>query len=292
MKLIPCPLCSHTAFSVVAGRSRRGTAYQCVRCASCGFHFVNPEPAPDELAAFYGAEYSEQHDEVWHGLEDDANRVVIAKLLSCGVRSLIDLGAGQGRFVSMARAAGIDTEGIEQAPANVAEAKRRYGVVLSEQTVAQFLDGEPRNIECVTLLNVFEHLPDPVGVLTMLRSTIRPGGTLLVIVPNTDFTLTLGAFRRAIGFRDVFMMESPWFSQQGFDPPVHLSSFTARHLAAALSKSGFRPLNIEHAPVIRTRSLVMNAAKKAVAATGRLLEIATAGRVHWGYSLLVVAVRD
>jgi SAM-dependent methyltransferase len=290
-KIIPCPLCSAAAFQVVARRTRRGTEYQCVRCDACGFHYVNPEPAAPELAAFYDEEYRSRHDDVWHGLEDSANRAVIAMLRARGVRSLTDLGAGQGRFVSMARAAGLEATGVEPIAVSVAEAKRRYGFDLATQSVAAYIASKPRDVECFTMLNVLEHLPDPVGVLRALREALRPGGTVLAIVPNVAFTLTLGRVRRTLRFRDVFMMESPRFSQQGFDPPVHLSSFNAPHLRSAFERAGFRVDAVRQAPVIRAKSTTMNAAKHSVALVGRALELASFGASRWGYSLLAVASR-
>ena len=274
---------------VVVRRHRAGRVYDCVRCSGCGFHYVNPEPTGAELSAFYDAEYRDRHAEVWHGLEDSANRTVITSLRAFGIRSLTDLGAGQGRFVSMARAAGIDAVGVEPVAANVGEARRRYGLDLVPLSVAAYLASKPGSVECFTMLNVFEHLPDPVGVLRALHNALRRGGTILVIVPNVDFTLTLGAIRQRLGFDDVFMMESPRFSQQGFDPPVHLSSFDSAHLRAAFESAGLSVHTMRQAPVIATASVLTHAAKHIVHGVGRLLDALSPQPSHWGYSLLAIA---
>lgn len=289
MRTISCPLCAEPRFDVVLRLPRGGVEYQCVRCAGCGFLYVNPEPTPRELARFYESEYQERHAEVWHGLEDSANAAVIRRLRGLGVRSLVDLGSGQGRFVHMARAAGIDASGVEPMADNVAEARARYGLDLRQHTVSDYLATQPRDVECFTLLNVFEHLPDPLGVARALREALRPSGLAVVVVPDVSFTLALGAARRALGFEDIYMVDSPRFSQQGFDPPVHLSSFDAPHLRMTLERAGFTVERMAHAPVIRTRSAIMNVAKNAVAVAGTLLAAATAGRVLRGYSLLAVA---
>ncbi len=291
MRVIPCPLCAAPAFTPTVSRTRRGREYQVVRCAECGFYYTNPEPTPAELGDFYEGEYQERHADVWHGLEDSANRAVIRLLRKLGVRSLVDLGSGQGRFVSMARAEGIDASGVEPMAGNVAEAEERYGFRMRQQTVADYLAAGPREVECFTLLNVLEHLPDPLGVSRAMHGALRTGGRVVVIVPDVSFTLFLGRLRRLAGMRDPYMVESQRFSQQGFDPPVHLSSFDAAHLRTVFERAGLHVERIRPAPVIRTRSALMNVAKHTVRAVGVALGAVTLGSRQWGYSLLGVASR-
>lgn len=270
-------------------RVTAGVRYDCVACTRCGFHFVNPEPTPEELAAFYGGAYQERHGEVWHGFEDNMNRAVIGRLQRLGVRSLVDLGAGQGRFVRMAKDAGIDAHGVEPTPGNVRSARERYGVELVEATVAEHLGSGPRGVECITMLNVFEHLPDPVGVMHQVRAALRPGGIVLVIVPNLDFTLALGAVRGALGLADRYLLQSTRFSQQGFDPPVHLSSFTAPHLRQVFKLAGLAVESMGQAPVIGSANPIMRVAKWSVMGIGTVLGVLSLGTVQWGYSLQAIA---
>lgn len=291
MRLIPCPLCGAAGHVPVCERERGGATYTAVRCADCGFHFVNPEPDEVELLALYDAAYSEGHDLTWHGLEDELNLRVIEDLRRRGVRSLTDLGAGQGRFVHLARQAGIGAAGVEAALLNCDAARHRYGIDLAPLTVQAFLAREPRGLDCITLLNVLEHLPDPVAILRAVHAALRPGGVLALVVPNVAFSLALARVRRAAGFRDVFMLDSPRFTQQGFDPPIHLSSFDALHLRAALERAGLSVDSLGQAPVIRSTSPVMQLAKRTVAAAGRTLEILSRGRLVWGYSLYALARR-
>lgn len=291
MRAIPCPLCRGDKHRPKASKTRFGNTYHVVECIACGFMFVNPEPDSAELLRVYGQEYSEHHADVWHGHEDDLNRGVIARLKGIGVSSLVDLGAGQGRFVHMARKAGIDASGVEPAPPNWATAKERYGLDLERKSVDDYLAGKPTGLECVTILNVLEHLPDPVNALKGVLAALQPGGRLLVVVPNVDFTLTLGALRGAAGFQDAYMMESTRFSQQGFDPPFHLSSFDANHLKRAFELAGFTVKVMTNAPVIGATNKIQAMAKHGVAGLGAVLELLTGGRTVWGYSLLSVAQR-
>jgi SAM-dependent methyltransferase len=285
-------MCDAQEFTPVCSKRRGGVPYFCVRCAGCGFYYVNPEPDESELMALYDAGYSDGHEQTWHGFEDRLNAQVLRLLQERGVASLTDLGAGQGRFLRMARDAGFGVDGIEPSAANCAAARARYDVAPRPLTVQQFLQTRPTGLECVTMLNVLEHLPQPRIVLAQIAAALRPGGVMAVVVPNVDFTLFLGRLRRAARFRDVYMVESSRFSQQGFDPPIHLSSFDAPHLRRALEQTGFRVDTLRQAAVIRTANPVLYAAKRTVAAVGRGVELFTRGRVVWGYSLLGIATRD
>lgn len=262
-----------------------------MRCDACAFHYVNPEPSQAELNAFYAGEYQFGHHEGCHGREDHHNRVVLAKLRRLGVKSLMDLGSAQGRFVHMAREAGIDANGVELMAENVRAAREHYGIALQEASVAAYLATNPRNLEAITILNVLEHSPDPLAITKQMHAAARPGGLVVAIVPNVSFTLTLGTLRSLVGIRDKYMLESKRFGQQGFHPPVHLSSFDAAHLRSLFERAGFRVLHIGQAPIVGTTNSIMNIAKRSVFIAGRALEIVTGGHVVWGYSLMIIAQR-
>jgi SAM-dependent methyltransferase len=275
----------------VCAKQVRGAWYSCVRCGGCGFLYVNPEPDPGELAVLYGAEYSDGHVAVWHGLEDHLNASVLRRLKGLGVTSLLDLGAGQGRFVRMALDVGIEASGVEPSAQNCQVAFDSYGVRLANVTVHDYLATAGDSVDCVTMLNVLEHLPDPVGVLRRLAGLLGQNGKLLLVVPNVAFTLFLGRVRRALWFRDPYMLESARFRQQGFDPPIHLSSFSGTSLRRALEAAGFQVSYMGQAPVIGSSDLVMRLGKVGVRAVGWALQQLTRGRLVFGYSLLAVASR-
>ncbi len=287
----PCPLCGSGREVTVCSKVLGATTFRCVRCADCAFHFVNPVPDAESLSRYYDDAYSARHQETWHGGEDGLNRAVIERLQGLGVRSLVDLGAGQGRFVRAALDHGIAAIGVEAGAENCRAALSRYDVRLVEGDLETYVAGAGAGLECVTMLNVLEHVPRPLPVLERIATLLKPGGVLLVVVPNVAFTLTLGGMRRLLGFKDVYMLESQRFSQQGFDPPIHMCSFDAPHLRTAMEKAGLVPVSLTQAPVIISASLAMRTAKRAVQWAGRALEVGTGGRMIWGYSLLAVSRR-
>jgi SAM-dependent methyltransferase len=140
-------------------------------------------------------------------------------------RRLLDAGAGRGRFVATARAAGWDARGIEPS----ARGGDPYGVAL-ERTSIEAAQMAPESLDAVTLWHVLEHLDDPGAALTRVRGWLRPGGVLLVGVPN------LASLQARIG-------GERWYH---LDLPRHRTHFTARGLRALLGRRGLAPLRTHH----------------------------------------------
>jgi SAM-dependent methyltransferase len=146
--------------------------------------------------------------------------------------SLLDAGAGRGRFVAAARAAGYEARGIEPSLRGV-EAARALGVPVRQASIetAENPAGTWTNsIEIVTLWHVLEHLEDPGAALQRIRDWMVPGGGLLVGVPNLASLQARIARRR-------------WYHLEG---PRHRVHFTPGGLDALLRAHGLEPLRTEH----------------------------------------------
>lgn len=111
----------------------------------------------------------------------------IRRAAPAGPDLLLDVGAGACGFLARLLRRG------DMAPAHVlalesraqaAEAGRRRGVPVITADITDVRHaGLPRAPDVITLLDVLEHLPDPVPALSDLRSIARPGAHLLVLVP-------------------------------------------------------------------------------------------------------------
>jgi SAM-dependent methyltransferase len=136
---------------------------------------------------------------------------------------LFDAGAGRGRFVATARAAGYDAVGIEPSPRGprdplIAE------VSIDEAAIAV------GSLEAVTLWHVLEHLDDPGAALRRIAGWLEPGGALLVGVPN------ISSWQARVG-------GARWYH---LDVPRHRTHFSVSGLEALLRSSGFTPVRTTH----------------------------------------------
>jgi MPBQ/MSBQ methyltransferase len=121
----------------------------------------------------------------------DRMAAVIARQMPPGA-SLLDVGCGYGAFVLASRAHGLDAQGFELAPFEVAVARRRLArVEPGTDPIGVFHQGHAGRLpfadgqfDAVTLFNVLEHVQDYRPVLMEAFRVLRPGGRMYVICPN------------------------------------------------------------------------------------------------------------
>ena len=142
---------------------------------------------------------------------------------------LLDVGAGRGRFVAAARAAGYDATGLEPAPGRVAAATAEHHVALATRGIED-ADVAPGSQDAVSLWHALEHVEAPAEATARVASWLRPGAGLLVGVPN------LGSLQARIG-------GERWFH---LDVPRHRTHFTVSGLLALLRRHGLAPVAVHH----------------------------------------------
>jgi SAM-dependent methyltransferase len=143
--------------------------------------------------------------------------------LPAGAR-VLEIGAGDGGFVTRMRAAGMRAEGVEPSP-SARERARRAGVELEAER-----PDAAGAMDAVVLWHVLEHLPDPAAEMRAARAQLAPGGRVLVAVPN------LASLQARIG-RD------RWFHQ---DVPRHLIHLTPSGVEALFERAGLTPPRVSH----------------------------------------------
>jgi 2-polyprenyl-3-methyl-5-hydroxy-6-metoxy-1,4-benzoquinol methylase len=144
-------------------------------------------------------------------------------LAGTGRGKLLDVGCGNGAFLSRMREAGWEVSGIEPDPAAARQARERQGIqaVFGTMEEARFQDA---SFDAVTLSNVIEHVYDPFDLLSKCRRLLKTGGALVLLTPNLD-SLGHQRFRRS------------WYS---LDPPRHLYLFSPRTLRDCCEKAGLQ----------------------------------------------------
>lgn len=105
-----------------------------------------------------------------------------------GGASVLDVGCGAGDLIRFLNDRGFKTAGIDPSADAVAEAATR-GLGAHTATLEQWAEalGNHGLYQAVTLINVLEHVPDPVAMLKAIRSLLAPTGVICFQVPN-DFT--------------------------------------------------------------------------------------------------------
>lgn len=158
----------------------------------------------------------------------DAQRLALLALVAPPGGRVLDAGAGQGRFVAAATAAGFRACGLEPARRGLQRAAAR-GVTLIPAGIEQ-AEIESGSLDAVTLWHVLEHLECPERALRRIAGWLAPGGGLVLGVPNLDsWQARLGAGR--------------WFH---LDVPRHRTHFTVPGVTRLLRRVDLEPVAVRH----------------------------------------------
>jgi SAM-dependent methyltransferase len=153
--------------------------YRCRRC-----RVLQAQAAEAQLRAAYAA----MKDEVYIA-EEAARRVTFRRLLDRVDRSgaplrVLDVGCGPGLLLDEARRRGWQAHGVDLSAWAVEQARAR-GIDALHGTLADAAFPSA-SFDAVFMVDVLEHLTDPVGTLLEATRVLRPGGSLCVVTPDAD----------------------------------------------------------------------------------------------------------
>jgi SAM-dependent methyltransferase len=231
-----CPVCGASEHEVfVGGRddplkaadigsSRKEISCGMVlRCRKCQFGFRRARSNAQEMAELYRRMDTAVYQAERHSRERTARAHlgIVQRILRCG--QILDVGCAAGIFLQQAADAGWRVTGLEpseelyaQASRNLAGRGEVYPCTL-EHAVLQ------PGFDAITLWDVLEHVPDPLGFLTICRKLLSAGGYLFVNVPDLD-----SVQRRVLGARwPLFLAE-------------HLNYFNRSSLRGCAGRAGLK----------------------------------------------------
>lgn len=146
-----------------------------------------------------------------------------------GEGRLLEIGWGNGRFLSAQRKLGWKVYGVDKSPYASKIAQEDFGldVFCGELEDAQY---QSNSFDVVYMEHVFEHVPDPSRLLKEIHRILEENGILIVKMPNVE------TFQRLL-FGKYW---SVW------EVPRHLYFYGPRILKEFATKSGFKIMNIRH----------------------------------------------
>lgn len=223
--------------------------YYVVECTECRMLRLYPRPASEDLAQFYPPAYYFQPAATLAGrLAEFYRRAVLLDHVAFVERALesvsragsspgsaesanwvIDAGCSGGLFARLLRDRGWHAIGFD----NSLDAARTAWVGNFVPVICgDFLNAPVADHSCalVTMFHLLEHVEDPREFLFAARRILRPGGRLIVQVPN------------AASWQALLLGEA-W---NGFDVPRHLWNFRAGDLDRLIESCGFRIVRHKH----------------------------------------------
>jgi 2-polyprenyl-3-methyl-5-hydroxy-6-metoxy-1,4-benzoquinol methylase len=228
----PCPVCGAT--SAAPRFQVEGIAARVVVCDDCGLGRFDPMLTADEIRGLYPDEYYGEPGVKFQPLVERLVRLVgerhisfLSRGLAPGAR-VLDVGCGRGVILGALADRRLEVHGVEIS----AEAARGADPRARIRIAARLAEADyPAGFfDEVVIWHVLEHLMDPRGTIEEARRILRPGGRLIVAVPN--FT---SAQARWSGVA--------WFH---LDLPRHLYQFPLEALRRLLDAAGFQVESDHH----------------------------------------------
>jgi hypothetical protein len=229
MSLRSCDLCGSKERREIPEARRYGSGGVCC-CLGCGFVYVPERRGTQEVAASWGKIFDDGgYTSSWPGVKARLTYVAEYFQQQRGWfgKSLVEIGAGQGSFLSIAKTYGTKYQrGIEPHEPNCAMIERA-GHMAFNGTIEDYLQKlrlDRLYPDVVAILWTLENTADCIGMLKAARQLLDGQGTLIV----------------ATGSRIMVPFKKRLSKYFGHNPPdTHCFRFSARSLCRALEIAGF-----------------------------------------------------
>lgn len=205
-------------------------------CNNCTGRFTQHVPVAEKIGSYYQSTDYVSHSDTKKGLINRLYHLVRSytlqskqKLVSqlSGLQSghLLDIGAGTGAFAHTMKNAGWNITALEPDETARENALKNYALHL--QSPGDLYQLPSSLFDVITMWHVLEHVHDLHGYISNFKRILKPGGTLLIAVPNyTSY--------------DAEIYQRYWAA---YDVPRHLYHFSPECMRRLMQQNGFNITN-------------------------------------------------
>ncbi len=195
-------------------------------CNACGFTFSKPaENAnfPDSLES-YEVSYIDYFENSPADLKNHQNLLNwMEKITPTQSKTVLDIGAGSGKWVRFLNTQNIQASGLEPAQYLYDYFLKEDKDYFTHATTTEFLEKHPgQTFDIITCFDVLEHIGDPQNFLKDIETLLKPGGYLFLSLPDAGSFLP-----KTIG--------KHWHHYNKY----HMSFFSHERLSALCRSLGF-----------------------------------------------------
>lgn len=212
-----------------------------------GFYEVHPKPSSTELSEHYAKKYYQENGGSYaHNYSKEELRYfdVCGEIALSTVhryqapicQNLLDLGCGEGFFAKVFSKEGWKTTLVDFSDDGLSRHNPSLLGNFIQADLTTYIESKREELKAfdfINLDNVLEHVINPIGLLSILKSYMHSDAILRIEVPN-DFSL----------FQDLLVKlgctEETWVN-----PPEHLSYFNTSSLKALLENQGFELVSLQ-----------------------------------------------
>lgn len=202
-------------------------------CQNCTTEFLAPQPSEEQLAHAYESSYYGEGEKKFIPIVEavvDFFRRRNAKSLAkqFGKKGcVLDIGCGNGNLLHyLGKAGEFELHGIEPEGKSAERAEAHPEINLHKGILKKGLYQNDM-FDAISLVHVFEHLPNPSEILNIIDEILKKKGKLLIEIPN------ISSWQSRI-------FKSNWLH---LDPPRHLQLTPPKMLIVELERRGYKLVN-------------------------------------------------
>jgi 2-polyprenyl-3-methyl-5-hydroxy-6-metoxy-1,4-benzoquinol methylase len=227
-------------------------AHTLVKDEVYGYRKLHPTPKPHAIHEYYQKQYytliskgrraPELRRLMKGGKEASAERKWLNATLHSDVaeniekhapsKKVLDVGCGSGELLRYLSKLGYCVEGLELSGPGAAKC-RRAGLLVHQTDLANFGSNRKNQTRfgAILLMNVLEHVCDPVETLKQAAKLLAPGGILVIRVPNDFSELQMAARKH--------LKAKPWW----ITIPDHINYFNFTSMRLLLEGQKFEVIH-------------------------------------------------
>ncbi|MES2372976.1 MAG: class I SAM-dependent methyltransferase [Bacteroidota bacterium] len=230
-----CPCCHSAAvYPALSAKDHTvsGEVFEIWHCDDCTVRFTQRVPDAVSIGPYYQSANYVSHSDTQKGLINrlyhkvrnhtlNSKRKLLQEVTGKTSGNLLDVGAGTGAFSNTMKLAGWSVTALE--PDDIARKKAmdKYGLEL--QSPENLFTQEAAHFDAITMWHVLEHVHDLHQYLEQFAKILRPGGKLVIAVPNyTSY-------------------DAKWYKENwaAYDVPRHLYHFSPKSMELLGNAKGF-----------------------------------------------------
>ena len=223
------------------------------KCQVCGTLVYLEDTPPEQFLVkddetdYYGKKYWLEHQQDDFGYGDihtrsrndltDRNLHWLKTLLKYCLppAKVLELGCSHGSFVALMGEAGYDASGLEMSPWVVEFGQKTFGISVAVGPI-EALDIAPGSLDVIVLMDVLEHLPDPVTTMSNCLKILKKDGLILIQTPKVKYGIN---YSELVESKDRF--------QEMLIPVEHLYLFSENSVTELFKQLGANYIQFEPA---------------------------------------------
>ncbi|GEM_PF-2007324 len=193
----PCLLCGHRDFLPLNTFVLNDRRFHTVRCIHDGMMWLEPQPTEQFYQTLYTTYYHttgpddpllEQATLNVHANAEERRHIAQRRLEQiehfCQTGRLLEVGFGNGFLLEAAANRGWQVVGLELDQSCV-DRMTGQNITAYACTLLEYA-GEPESFDVIAMYSVIEHVLDPAAYLEKAFSLLKPGGILVLRLPDTE----------------------------------------------------------------------------------------------------------